>query len=76
MSECSSLSLSLQGSSRPWPRGKLLIYSGEALVSLHPAGGRVSTGAGQGQPKVLRRKAPRGRPSCWEKTEDSRVPHK
>ena len=70
VSECSSLSLCLQGSSRSWPRRKLLVHSGEALVSLHPTGGRVSMGAGQGQPEVLRRKAPGGRPSCWEKMED------
>lgn len=61
VSECSSLSLCLQGSSRPWPRGKLLVHSGEAWVSLHPAGSRVSMWAGRGQPEVLRRKAPGGR---------------
>lgn len=38
-----------------------------------PPGGRISVG--QGQHKVLRRKAPGGRLSCWEKTEDSEVPH-
>lgn len=75
VSECNSLSLYLQGSSRSWPHRKLLVHSGEALVSLHPTGGRVSMGAGQGQPEVLRRKAPGGRLSCWEKMEDMGVPH-